>query len=240
MAWGASTPRAALDDAVRKSVLSRADADAERVVLDTWEQRLGARVTSGMVQTETLREPLRRESRDFANLARTWLALANLPPPVAPIPLVFVPSPGRGTGGGGANGGVIVIEVPEQGGRGTLTTVAHELVHALLAPRATELDAAAQRCGLDQTTMSEAIAYSAAPGLFAYDEGMGSLEAQATAAQKTPDHPYARFTRLALAVRPVLRDELRRAQAGTRGRLEVVLAAVCDAAASKPASAPKS
>jgi len=124
-----------------------------------------------------------------------------------------------------------VIEVPAEGDtQATLTTFAHELVHLLLAPRRDEMARAAATCALDVTTMGEAIAYAMAPGLFAYGTSVGALEAQARRyAQDDPTSSYARFTRLAIAIKPAVADALARANAGVRGHLSSLYDAVCRA-----------
>jgi hypothetical protein len=111
-----------------------------------------------------------------------------------------------------------------------MTTVGHELVHVLLAPRREDMIRAGARCGLDQTTLGEAIAYATAPGLFAYGSSIGALELQAERyTRDSPASSYARFTRLAVAIKPAVADALARAEAGERGQLPSLFDAVCTA-----------
>jgi hypothetical protein len=223
----ASSPADAAARAPRPLV---ADAREEADILEAMRPALAGHLGEASERrARELRDALLQEREAFDHLLRSWLAILDLYPPRERVPIVFVTSPGTGVGGGGANGGVVVIEVPEEGTvRATLTTVGHELVHALGAPRRDVLERAARGCGLDFTTMGEALAYAVAPGSFAYGEAIGGLERGV--ARNSAEAPYGKFSRLATAVRSDMRDALQAAAAGKRGGLEDLASAVCRAA----------
>ncbi len=222
-------PNAAAAAARAPSSLAN-DAREEASILDAMRPRLAPYLGEASARRgRELHEALLGERDAFAGLTDAWLAVLDVVPPPTPIPMVFVASPGAGVGGGGSNGGVVVIEIPAEGAvRGTLTTVAHELAHALAAPRQDAIASAAKRCGLDATTMGEALAYAIAPGGFAYDAGIGGLER--TAARNGSDTAYGRFARLAIAIRPAMTAALEATRSGKRGQLDELLADICRAA----------
>lgn len=224
-------PGPALDRAASAGAISRDEANEETLILSKLAPRFASHLTAGESQSTALREALIEATPSFSNLFASWLAVIDLPAPIDPIPLVFVPSPGIGAGGGGANGGVLVVEVPQDRSNATLTTIAHEVLHQLLAPKKPLLENAARDCGhdLDEMTMNEALVYAIAPGSFSYGMGVGPLERMAASA--TPASPTGRFVRLALAVRPRVREAM---HARRRDSLPALLDAVCEAARTTP------
>lgn len=225
---GSDSVAETLGRAEARDLVTRADADEEAEILDGLEPKLGDHLDDGSEQTRRLEQRLERESPAFQRMTHEWLRVVGVAPPAEPIPITFVPSPGRGIGGGNASSGVVVIEVPAEGSvDGTLTTVAHELVHALAARRKDAMRRTAAQCGhgLDPTQVGEALAYAVAPGLFAYGEGVGELDRLVR--RTSPREPYGRFVRLAVAIRPVMKAALAQPQPDS---FDVLLANVCTAA----------
>ncbi len=199
----------ALDVAVGAGLLAATDAREEKEILEGMAPLLEVHLAEGSARATSLVDRLRESTPSFARLFDSWLVLADVPPPSS-LEIVFVPSPGRGSGGGGANGKAIVVELPEEGSVDpTMTTVAHETIHAILRPRKAEMAAKAESCGhgLDTTTIGEGFAYATAPGLFSYG-GTRRLEEGAERAE--PGSAYRAFHEVALALRPALRAKLGR------------------------------
>lgn len=124
------------------------------------------------------------------------------------IPVFLVANSEETSGGGEANGGRLVVEVPSPDPMGFLL---HEALHALLAPHADAIRAAADSAGLRPGTLNEAIAYALAPGI-TDDAGAVDLLAEQVARYMLrgtpPSDPYAQSYVMAIVIRPVLRAAL--------------------------------
>ncbi len=204
---------AALSEAVRSRALTEPDA---RVIGDTL-RHFAPRASTLIAEREgdvnayaqRVETILADESRGrrFARWASRFFGVKRLQ-----VPVFVVASPGKGFGGGGYNGGRLVVEVGE-GAKGD-GPLLHELWHAFAEEKGEKLLAALKSApGLDFETLSEGLAYAISPGLFAMDEGEGDW----LAARVRKDlqerksflyDPYVRFNRLALALRPTLRQGL--------------------------------
>lgn len=211
----------ALDAAVRRGTLASVDAEEEKQVLGALASRLDPYLLADIERARELRDAFTREKEAFERLARGWSRIAETEP--SRLTVAVVPTPGEGSGGGGTYGDVIVVEVPANGAYATLTTLGHEIVHALLQPRSADVERAARGCGIDPTTIGESLAYATAPGIFAY--GGVTLESFASG-----EGPSGRFARLAIAVRPAVLRRVLRASSGERGGLADLFAEVCRAA----------
>jgi hypothetical protein len=197
--------------------------------LDGLAPLLDAHLVGHDAHAKQLAEALEREKAAFTRLFENWLALLRVPAP-QPIELLFVPSPGSGIGGGGANGGAVVVELPEEGTvDATMTTVAHEAIHVLLRPKQEEVRAAADRCGehLDVTTVGEGLAYATAPGIFAYG-AHARTRLEDGAARAPLGTAYRGFYEVALGVRPKLLERLGRDHPDATD-FPALLGVICDA-----------
>lgn len=221
-------PEEALRAAVRSGDLTAADAREEGAILRAWQPALSPHLVASDARLQELRDLLREEAPAFTRLLSKWARLVGAAP--KRLSVVVVPSPGDGAGGGGANGDAPVIELPAHGDvRLELQVIAHEAVHALLKPRAAELDAAATRCGggLDSEAVNEALAYATAPGGFAYGpKNEAGDRLAAMLAHDDPHSRYAAFHRLALGIREPLWTALNR-DTLSEGAFSDVLRAVC-------------
>ncbi len=203
--------RSALEHAVNGEKLTRKEAADEREVLERFQAIVSPLIDSGVPAIESSIAKLTKHAEEleaFARRASRFTQQAELH-----LPLYLVPSGERTTGGGGANGGVLVVEVGEDGD--PYFTLLHEAWHAFVDRRVDALDAAVQRTpGLDRTLLGEGMAYAIYPGL--YHPGAGDeLRAKVRndlADSKTHDDErfrrYAMFNRYGLALRPLLEAAL--------------------------------
>jgi hypothetical protein len=126
------------------------------------------------------------------------------------LPVFGIPSPSRDRSGGGTNGGVLTIEVSE--GQPPLDIVLHEAWHALSECKKPALRTAATELGTDFETLSEGLAYAASPGLWRMKNPQRDVLVETVRgdllASKPFEQAYVRFNRLALALRPSLRQAL--------------------------------
>lgn len=217
----------ALEVAVARGLLTQSEAAEEKAVFDGLAPLLEPHLAHHAFRANELVVALRRESKRFERLFTAWQKLLGSSSP-ASVEFTFVPSPGQGAGGGGANGGAVVVELPEDGAiEPTLTTVAHETIHVFLKPKKEALADTAARCGqnLDATTVGEAFAYATAPGLFAWGAGKTPLE---TRAEEAPlGTPYRGFYEAAIGLRPELQKSLY-GTGGDRADFTALLATVCE------------
>jgi len=197
----------AVRDAVRKGLLTEADAMAERDVLLHFAPRLAPLIRQ---QAPAMDRFVRQLVEDHDRLAPTiaeLLAFCEIKTPID-VPVFLVANPDDKNGGGGANGGRLVVEIALS----ARSVMLHEALHALLVPHRQEIEASAKASGLDASVINEAIAYAFAPGLT--DDGTpedvladGVVRLHLRGAK--PSDPYLQFYSMALLIRPLLRQSIR-------------------------------
>jgi hypothetical protein len=209
----------AIDAAIRDRLLPEDDARFEQRLLEHFAHRLAPLVETHARMSDRLRDLLRQEAARLSPLAD---ALARFTRVAAPLRVSVYPivNPDESASGGGWNGGRLVIEVSPHAD--PIPTLLHEALHVLLHEQQRAIDSAARSCAhdLDPETLEEGIAYAFSPGLL--DGGEARLERQR--AQSTDR--YLRFTRLTIALRPILRDALARQEPRALDRF---LLDACDA-----------
>ncbi|MCH7753344.1 MAG: hypothetical protein IH898_14480, partial [Planctomycetes bacterium] len=110
--------------------------------------------------------------------------------------------------GGGYNGQRLTLEVP--GGYDAYPTFLHEVLHAFIDTRKTQLEEAVKSIdGLDYQTLNEGIALAFAPGLHpeSADDPLRQMVTDHLGVKNLSDSP-TRFRRFGLALRPLLKDAL--------------------------------
>ena len=199
---------AAARDAVRRGLLTSAEATEERDVLAHFASRLEPLMQA---RKPVMDRFMRQLDRDRGRLAPTIAELVDFcqAGKGVGVPVFLVANPDDKNGGGEANGGRIVLELPSPDPRSFLL---HEALHALLKPHQEEIEAAAQSAGLPFELVNEAVAYAFAPGLT--DDGTGDdLLADEIVRMEyrglKPGDAYLQFYSMALVIRPVLRQALR-------------------------------
>ena len=211
--WGAldqafastRTIREAASVAAAAGPLSKADADAEVRVLESFEPLLAPVIDEGQSRLAAFRHEIGEQATalgrvlaDIQTFAETYTA--------SPIPLFLVVDPVAGTGGGGYNGGIAWVEVGDVAS--AIGTLSHEAVHVVLRERRPDIGASAAACGegLDDETLNEGITYAVFPGM-AYDGRHDPLAEDVEVARRRgrpATDPYVRDRRLGLALRPLL------------------------------------
>lgn len=215
--WGSALEKAflvdepldtAARDAVRRGLLTGAEAAEERGVLKHFAPRLAPLMQQ---QKPVMDHFIRQLDADRGRLAPTiaeLVAFSEVRKEIS-VPVFLVANPDDKNGGGEANAGRILLELPSPDPRSFLL---HEALHALLASHEDEIRAAAKASGLPFELVNEAVAYAFAPGLT--DDGTGDdlladevVRMQLRGAKATD--PYLQFYSMAAVIRPVLRKALR-------------------------------
>ena len=216
--WGSALEKAflvdepldtATRDAVQHGLLTRAEAAEERDILKHFAARLAPLMQQ---QKPVMDRFIRQLNQDHARLAPTiteLLSFCEIRHNIS-VPVFLVANPNDKNGGGEANAGRLVLELPSPDPRSFLL---HEALHLILASHHDEIEAAAKASGLPFESVNEAIAYAFAPGLT--EDGTGDdlladevvrMELRAT----KPTDPYLQFYSMALVIRPLLRQALRK------------------------------
>ncbi len=214
----------AAKDAADRKLLTHADAEAERALLDHFAPRLDALLVAQKPAVTALEEALAREAPAVGPLAAQLGRFCETEGTVE-VHAFLVSDPSKSAGGGSAHGGRLVVEVmPDADG---VPTFLHALFHEVLERRRGSIAIAAQKCDepVDPETLQEGLAYAFAPGLV-HRRGADPLLDMVNADRARPlSDPDVRFARLGLAIR----TELGSALEGGRDSLGAFLPTVCDA-----------
>jgi hypothetical protein len=217
-------PRAARE-AIAAGLLEKNEAEAERRILTVFLPRLGPRLDAQRDAVEHFHDVLHSKGPELGPTLRKLAVIFDVHD-LPPIETFLVAGPEK-SGGGGFNGGRFVVEVGPK--YVPLGTFLHEASHVIGRARSAELTKSATTCGdgLDAETLGEGIAYAIAPGLVHPSDKTDPL-ARTVAdfdAKSTPNiDAYARFNRLALELRPILKDAL-----DDGAKLDDFLTQVCEA-----------
>jgi hypothetical protein len=230
--WGAldqafASPLSIRDAASRAStsgVLTQADAEQERTVLETFEPLLSLSIDEGQARLEAFRDLIVARAPGLGRVFTDLQAFAETYSPL-PIPLFLVSDPVPHTGGGGYNGGIAWVEVSDAGD--PLGVLTHEAIHVVLRDRGRDIRSTATVCGngLDRETLNEGIVHAISPGIV-HDGGGDPLGDAVDAARKRGQpatDQLVRDQRLALALRPLVESALAR-----KDKLGAVLTQACD------------
>lgn len=199
---------AAARDAVRRGLLTEAEATTERDVLRHFAPRLAPLIDQ---QKPELDRFIRQLEADRDRLAPTIADLAAFCGVRTKIsaPVFLAANPDARSGGGGANGDRLVVEVPAPDPRSTLL---HETLHRLLVSHRDEIKAAADASGIPADVLSEGIAYAFAPGLTG-DGSSDDILADAVVGMQLrgakPTDSYMQYYSMALVIRPLLWTSIR-------------------------------
>jgi hypothetical protein len=198
----------ALSSAVAKGLLTREEASAEERVLRHFEPILRQLIDGEQEKLEAFRERLFDEAPRLREQAGRFARFAGSGS--LTVPVFLIANPETSNAGGGYNGGRLVLEVPGQPEAG-LDIFLHEVFHAFLEPRRSEVARAALSCGagLDEETLQEGIAYALSPGLIHAAAGDPLAEDVAREASRPLSEPYVRFHRLGLSLRGPLAKALK-------------------------------
>jgi hypothetical protein len=214
----------AAKDAADRKLLTSADAEAERALLEHFAPRLDALLAAQKPSVTALEEALAKRAPALAPLAAQLGRFCETEGTVE-VHAFLVSDPSKTAGGGAAHGGRLVIEVIP--GADNVPTFLHALFHEVLDRRRGSIAIAAQKCDepVDPETLQEGLAYAFAPGLV-HAPGHDPLLDMVNADRGRPlSDPEARFERLGLAIR----TELGSALEGGRDSLGAFLPTVCDA-----------
>jgi len=217
--------REAASRAVTAGLLTPADAEQERAVLEAFEPLLARTIDEGYSQLEAFRALLVEREPTLGRVLSDVQGLAETYSP-QPIPLFLVTNPVGRSGGGGFNGGIAWVEVNNT--LEAIDTFTHEAIHVVLRDRDRDIRATATACGagLDRETLNEGLDYAISPGMF--HEGNGdplgeAVDAARRRGQAGTDQ-LVRDQRLGLALRPLLESAL-----GRKQKLSAILPKACDA-----------
>jgi len=200
---------AAARDAVRRGLLTQAEADQERAILQHFAPRLAPLIDR---QKPVMDAFIRKLDRDHDRLAPTIAELikfCGIRKNIS-VPVFLVANPSDKDGGGEANGGRLVLEIPSADPRSFLL---HEALHFILASHHDEIEAAAKESGLSFELVNEAVAYAFAPGLTddgTPDDLLADEVVRMPYRGLKPTDAYVQFYSMAMVVRPLLREALRR------------------------------
>lgn len=200
---------AAARDSVRRGLLSEAEATQERDILAHFEPRLAPLIDEQKPAMDAFIRQLDRERGRLAPTIAELIAFCGAAKPID-VPVFLVANPDDKNGGGEANGGRLVLEIPSPDPRSFLL---HEALHFILAAHHDEIDAAAKQSGLPFELVNEAVAYAFAPGLTddgTPDDLLADEIVRMPYRGLKPTDSYVQFYSMALVIRPLLREALRR------------------------------
>lgn len=201
----------AIETGRRRGHLSAREAAVELEVLRRFAARADRLLEESRERLEGLRAKLEASREEIAGMADRLARFTGTPS--ASVPVFLIASPAGRRGGGSFDGGALTVEVSgvEEG----YSVFLHEAFHAFLDPQKPRLRRAARGVdGLDGQTLVEGLAYALSPGIFhAGGDGADPLAdlVDSDRALNLPlEEPYVRYCRLALELRPVLREMLER------------------------------
>ena len=199
----------ALKSGIAQGWLSPDEAVTERNVLLDFAPRIDALLTTQESALAAFRERLRHELADRSQAIKEFARFTGKMPDV--VPAYLLPNPDPHNIGGGYNGGRLTIEIPT--GSDAVPTALHEIFHAFLDLRRSDIESAVAGIqGLDAQTLNEGLAYAFSPGIVhrepADDDPLATSVSEDLADGKPLSDTYARFSRYALALRPLLKEAL--------------------------------
>jgi hypothetical protein len=221
--WGAGLEQAfytplELDEALREAVgaghINAEEADVEREVFEHFAGRVDRLSAAEAARVDAFRQRIRDELPAMSELAGELSRLVGSAPP--PVPVYLIPNPADHDWGGGYNGAKLTLEIPREAD--AWPTFLHEVFHAFLALRSSDLEAAAASAAtrggpaLDYQTLNEGLAHALSPGLLhAGASGSDPLVERVRELERTQrglDTYEGRTYRFALALRPLVRAAL--------------------------------
>jgi hypothetical protein len=216
--------RDATSRAVAVGLLTQADAEQERAVLETFEPNFSHTIDGGQARLEAFRDLIVERSPALGGVLSDLQAFAETYSPL-PVSLFLVTDPVEHTGGGGYNGGIAWVEVNDLAD--ALGVFEHEAIHVVLRDRDRDIRATATACGdgLDRETLNEGLDYAISPGIL-HEGSRDPLGETVDAARKhgqPATDPLVRDRRLGLALRPIVESALAR-----KDKLGAVLMKACD------------
>jgi hypothetical protein len=214
----------AAKDAADRKLLTSADAEAERALLEHFAPRLDALLAAQKPNVTALEEALAKRAPALAPFAAQLGRFCETEGTVE-VHAFLLSDPSKTAGGGALHGGRLVVEVIP--GADNVPSFLHALFHEVLDRRRGSIAIAAQKCDepVDPETLQEGLAYAFAPGLV-HAPGRDPLLDMVNADRGRPlSDPEVRFERLGLAIR----TELGSALEGGRDSLGAFLPSVCDA-----------
>jgi hypothetical protein len=202
-----------IEDAAAKGIaaqfLSAAEANTERDILLHFAPKLEPLLRQRRVEIAALEQQLVAEQSRLRPLMIQLAHFAEVTKP--PTVLVFLVANSEDhNGGGGAEGGRLVVEVPELD---TIGTLLHESLHQLLDQQKDRIHSAAEAAEIDYIALNEGIAYALYPGIMADTEQGDRLieELVRSVMGATPaSGPFLQFHMIAAVIRPLLRAALAR------------------------------
>lgn len=205
----------ALLEAVAREWITQDEADTELEVLAAFAVRVERLMAAEREPLEAFRKRIEEGLADMAELAERLRVLFRSTPP--PLPVYLIANPADSDFGGGFNGGRLTLEVPRAAD--AWPTFLHEVFHAFLATRQTDLENAVRSAqapdtalSLDYQTLNEGLAHALSPGLLhAGPAGSDPLAERVRELERRGlglDDYHGRVYRLALVLRPLVQEAL--------------------------------